>query len=191
MSDEAPRDDPVGQTPSAGVDLSASPGAQEPADGAGAEMAHVAGAEAYDVEGAETDDVGGATDVATTAVHEMPREGEAGSETYLGAEHRPRRTPERALGDFTTTPSLLRLVPLGIAVGILAAGISLALLDMIGFFTNVFYYQRLSVHLTSPNANSLGAIALVIPIGGGLIVGLMARYGSEQIRGHGIPEAHG
>ncbi|MGH9301360.1 MAG: chloride channel protein, partial [Acidimicrobiales bacterium] len=38
-------------------------------------------------------------------------------------------------------------------------------------------------------ANTLGAIALVIPIGGGLIVGLMARYGSEQIRGHGIPEA--
>ena len=71
----------------------------------------------------------------------------------------------------------------------LGAGISLALLDMIGFFTNLFYYQRLSVHLVSPNANTLGAIAIVIPIGGGLIVGLMARFGSEQIRGHGIPEA--
>ena len=74
-------------------------------------------------------------------------------------------------------------------VGALGAGISLALLDMIGFFTNLFYYQRLSVHLVSPNANTLGAIALVIPVGGGLIVGLMARFGSEQIRGHGIPEA--
>ena len=44
-------------------------------------------------------------------------------------------------------------------------------------------------HLVSPAGNTLGALAIVIPIGGGLIVGLMARFGSEQIRGHGIPEA--
>jgi H+/Cl- antiporter ClcA len=60
---------------------------------------------------------------------------------------------------------------------------------MIGFFTNLFYYQRLSVHLVSPFGNTLGPIAVIIPVGGGLIVGLMARFGSEQIRGHGIPEA--
>ena len=72
---------------------------------------------------------------------------------------------------------------------LLGAGISLALLDMIGFLTNLLYYQRLSVRLVSPDANTLGALAVVIPIGGGLIVGLMARFGSEQIRGHGIPEA--
>jgi H+/Cl- antiporter ClcA len=61
---------------------------------------------------------------------------------------------------------------------------------MIGFFTNLFYYyQRLSVQLVSPDSNTLGAVAIVIPIVGGLIVGLMARFGSEQIRGHGIPEA--
>jgi H+/Cl- antiporter ClcA len=109
--------------------------------------------------------------------------------TFPGADRRLRDTAERALGDFTTTPAILRLVPLAIAVGALGAGISLALLDMIGFFTNLFYYQRLSVHLVSPNANTLGVIAVVIPVGGGLIVGLMARFGSEQIRGHGIPEA--
>jgi CIC family chloride channel protein len=112
-----------------------------------------------------------------------------GSESYLGSDVRPYETSERELGDFTTSPALLRLLPLGIAVGVLAAGVSLALLDMIGFFTNAFYYQRLSVHLVSPNNTTLGAIALVIPIGGGLLVGLLARYGSEQIRGHGIPEA--
>jgi len=129
--------------------------------------------------------------VVTTPIHDVPRKGagEASEISYLGAERRPRDTSERALGDFTTTPALLRLVPAGIGVGALAAGISLALLAMIGFFTNLFYYQRLSVQLVSPNANTLGALALVIPIGGGLIVGLMARYGSEQIRGHGIPEA--
>lgn len=125
-------------------------------------------------------------------IHDVPvptSAGEASEISFLGAERRPRDTSERALGDFTTTPSLLRLVPLGIAVGALGAGISLALLDMIGFFTNLLYYQRVSLALVSPNANSLGAIAVVIPIGGGLIVGLMARFGSEQIRGHGIPEA--
>jgi CIC family chloride channel protein len=108
---------------------------------------------------------------------------------YLGSDKRPKDTPERALGDFTTTPPVLRLVPLALLVGALGAGISLALLDMIGFLTNLLYYTRLSVRLVSPNANTLGAIALVIPIGGGLLVGLMARYGSDQIRGHGIPEA--
>ncbi len=83
----------------------------------------------------------------------------------------------------------MRLVPLAIVIGALATGIALALLDMIGFLTNLLYYQRLSVRLVSPDANTLGALAIVIPVGGGLIVGLMARYGSEQIRGHGIPEA--
>jgi H+/Cl- antiporter ClcA len=117
---------------------------------------------------------------------DLPRRAVA---TFPGADRRVRDTAERALGDFTTTPVILRLVPLAVAVGALGAGISLALLDMIGFFTNLFYFQRLSVHLVSPYGNTLGAIAVVIPIGGGLIVGLMARFGSEQIRGHGIPEA--
>jgi H+/Cl- antiporter ClcA len=109
--------------------------------------------------------------------------------TYLGTDRRSSSTSERGLGDFTTTPSVLRLVPLAVLIGALGAGIALGLLDMIGFFTNLVYYQRLSVRLVSPNANTLGAIAIVIPIVGGLVVGLMARYGSEQIRGHGIPEA--
>ncbi len=94
-----------------------------------------------------------------------------------------------AHGDFTTTPAILRMVPLALVIGALAAGVALALLDMIGFLTNLLYYQRLSVRLVSPNANTLGALAIVIPVGGGLIIGIMARYGSEQIRGHGIPEA--
>jgi CIC family chloride channel protein len=122
-----------------------------------------------------------------TAPSEAGRDEDA--ESYLGAERRPQLASERSLGDFTSTPALLRLVPLGIGVGALGAGISLGLLALIGFFTNLFYYQRLSLHLVSPNANTLGLLAVVIPIGGGLIVGLIARYGSEQIRGHGIPEA--
>ncbi len=84
--------------------------------------------------------------------------------TFPGTDRRGRESAERALGDFTTTPVILRLVPLAVVVGALGAGISLALLDMIGFFTNLFYYQRVSVHLVSPNANTLGVIAVVIPV---------------------------
>ena len=128
--------------------------------------------------------------VEASPAHELPgSEPEGAGGDLVGADLRPRATRERSLGDFTTTPAILRLVPLAIAIGGLGAGISLALLDMIGFFTNLFYYGRLSVALVSPNANTLGALAVVIPIGGGLVVGLMARFGSEQIRGHGIPEA--
>ncbi len=107
----------------------------------------------------------------------------------VGSDRRAPASHERALGDFTTTTTVLRLVPLAVVIGALGAGIALALLDMIGLFTNLCYYQRLSVHLVSPDSNTLGAVALVIPVLGGLIVGLMARFGSEQIRGHGIPEA--
>jgi len=113
----------------------------------------------------------------------------AGEASYLGEEARPRGAPERRLGDFTTRPRVLVLVPLALAVGVISAAISLALLDMIGFITHLVYYQQLNVRLVSPNANTLGAIAIVIPVGGGLVVGLLARFGTEQIRGHGIPEA--
>jgi chloride channel protein, CIC family len=118
-----------------------------------------------------------------------PGDGDNDHLPYFGPDHRPALTSERELGDFTATGQLLRLVPLGLIIGALSAGISLALLDMIGFVTNLVYYQRLSVKLVSPDASTLGLVALVIPVGGGLVVGLMARFGSEQIRGHGIPEA--
>ncbi|MGH9018175.1 MAG: chloride channel protein [Acidimicrobiales bacterium] len=114
---------------------------------------------------------------------------ESHGDAFLGPAPLAHETSERELGDFTTTPAIVRLVPLAVVIGALGAGVSLALLDMIGFFTNLFYYQRLSVHLVSPNSTDLGALAIVIPVGGGLVVGLIARFGSEQIRGHGIPEA--
>ncbi|HEX6631546.1 MAG TPA: chloride channel protein, partial [Gemmatimonadaceae bacterium] len=63
------------------------------------------------------------------------------------------------------------------------------LLDLIGLITNLVYYHRVSLALVSPADNTLGLGAVAIPVVGGLLVGLMARYGSEQIRGHGIPEA--
>jgi CIC family chloride channel protein len=93
------------------------------------------------------------------------------------------------LGDFTVTPRVILLSLLAIVIGIVSAFVALGLLRLIGLFTNLFYFQRWSTQLSSPAANTLGWLAVLVPITGALIIGLMARYGSERIRGHGIPEA--
>ena len=96
--------------------------------------------------------------------------------------------PER-LGDFTTTPRVIVLSLIAAWLGIVGAFIALALLRLIGLFTNLFFYQRWRTDLVSPAGNHLGVFELFVPVAGALIIGLMARYGSERIRGHGIPEA--
>jgi chloride channel protein, CIC family len=93
------------------------------------------------------------------------------------------------LGDFTATPRLLVLSILALAIGSLSAFVALGLLKLIGLFTNIFFFQRVDTELVSPVGHHLGWWALFVPVVGGLIIGLMARYGSERIRGHGIPEA--
>ena len=93
------------------------------------------------------------------------------------------------LGDFTATTRLLPISGLALAIGVVAAFVALALLRLIGLFTNLFYFGRWSTALVSPSGNHLGIFAVLVPVGGALIIGLMARYGSERIRGHGIPEA--
>jgi H+/Cl- antiporter ClcA len=93
------------------------------------------------------------------------------------------------LGDFTTSPRVIPIALIAIAIGVLAAFVALALLRMIGLFTNVFYYQRFSIAPVSPAGHHLGLFAVLAPVIGALVIGLMARYGSERIRGHGIPEA--
>jgi H+/Cl- antiporter ClcA/CBS domain-containing protein len=94
-----------------------------------------------------------------------------------------------ALGDFTANARLLLLSSVAIVIGLISAYVAVALLSLINFFTNLFFYQHLSIAAASPAAHMLGGFVVVIPIIGGLIVGLMARYGSDRIRGHGIPEA--
>ena len=104
----------------------------------------------------------------------------------LGGEH---SKSWDVLGDFTTTTRMLPISVLALAIGALAAYVALALLRLVGLFTNLFYFGRWNTALVSPAGNHLGIYALLIPIGGALVIGLMARYGSERIRGHGIPEA--
>src|SRR5215510_9792740 len=93
------------------------------------------------------------------------------------------------LGDFTATWRLVPISLTAVAIAILSAFVALALLRLIGLFTNLFFFQRWDVALVSPAGHHLGLLEVFVPIIGGLIVGLMARYGSERIRGHGIPEA--
>jgi chloride channel protein, CIC family len=93
------------------------------------------------------------------------------------------------LGDFTATIRLLPISGLAMVIGVLAAFVALALLRLIGLFTNLFYFGRWSTALVSPAGNHLGMFSVLVPVGGAVIIGVMARYGSERIRGHGIPEA--
>jgi H+/Cl- antiporter ClcA len=98
-------------------------------------------------------------------------------------------TVPRELGDFTTTRRVIWLALFAILIGVLSAFVALGLLRLIGLFTNLFFFQRWNTALTSPARNHLGVLEILVPVGGAMVVGLMARYGSERIRGHGIPEA--
>ncbi|GEN13236.1 H+/Cl-antiporter ClcA [Myxococcus fulvus] len=72
----------------------------------------------------------------------------------------------------------------------LAAGLVAQLLGaLIELFTNIAFFGRFSASPVSPGDNTLGPWVIVVPVAGALIVGVMARYGSRAIRGHGIPEA--
>jgi CIC family chloride channel protein len=106
-----------------------------------------------------------------------------------GPDVRPPGSPERALGDFTLGTEVFRVLPLAVVVGALSAGVALGLLDLIGLFTHLAYYGRPGLGLVPPTLTHLGAWSVVVPVIGGLLVGAMARFGSERIRGHGIPEA--
>src|SRR5260221_2690627 len=78
---------------------------------------------------------------------------------------------------------------LSILVAFAAALVAQGLTLLIFFVTNLAFYGRLSVRAASPAGNGLGWFVIVVPVLGGIVVGLMARYGSRAIRGHGIPEA--
>ncbi len=92
-------------------------------------------------------------------------------------------------GDFTTDLRLIWISGVALVIGALCALVAVVLMWSIGFFTNLLFYHRLSIVMCSPAQNQLGLGVLIVPVVGGLIIGLMARYGSERIRGHGIPEA--
>ena len=92
-------------------------------------------------------------------------------------------------GDFALNARLLRIAAMAAVIGAASTLAARVLLDLIRFFTNLFFFQAFSLADRSPAANTLGAWVIAVPVIGGLIIGLVARYGSDKIRGHGIPEA--
>jgi H+/Cl- antiporter ClcA len=91
--------------------------------------------------------------------------------------------------DFSSNARLPGISALAAGIGALSTLAAFVLLGLIHLFTNLFFFGAFSFADRSPAHNTLGVWVILIPVAGGLIVGLMARYGSEKIRGHGIPEA--
>ena len=91
--------------------------------------------------------------------------------------------------DFAAANRLPAIAAIAAVVGVLSTLAAWTLLHLIRFFTNLFLFQTLSDRAVSPAANTLGLVVIAVPAIGGLVIGLMARFGSEKIRGHGIPEA--
>jgi H+/Cl- antiporter ClcA len=111
-----------------------------------------------------------------------------------GRESRPTIAAKGAqVGDTTLAePAQFRMVLvsfLAAGIGLVAGGIAFLLYRLIGLLTNISFYGRFVADFTSARHNHLGLWVIPIPVIGGLIVGVMAKYGSSKIRGHGIPEA--
>ena len=93
------------------------------------------------------------------------------------------------LGDFTTDWRVLMLVAMAVLVGAGGAVSAWVLLHMIALTTNVVWLHTWSTQSLPLSGLKPNAWMVAIPALGGLAIGLMARFGSEKIRGHGIPEA--
>lgn len=93
------------------------------------------------------------------------------------------------LADFKTDTRVLLISGLALIAGVISSFVACALLWLIGTITNLAFYQRWSSEMSSPQGHHLGWWVITVPVAGALIIGLMARFGSEKIRGHGIPEA--
>ncbi|MGC1462906.1 MAG: chloride channel protein [Terracidiphilus sp.] len=93
------------------------------------------------------------------------------------------------LRDFNAGPRMIMLSGLGVLLGVAGASLAWILLHLIYAATNLFYFQRLSWSFASPAQNNLHWLAILVPVVGGILIGIMARYGSDKIRGHGMPEA--
>lgn len=91
--------------------------------------------------------------------------------------------------DFGLDRRVLFLASIAVLIGGISTLAAFVLLNLIHLFTNLFFFQTLSFADRSPASHTLGLWVIALPVIGGLVVGLMARYGSDKIRGHGIPEA--
>jgi chloride channel protein, CIC family len=93
------------------------------------------------------------------------------------------------LADFSTCPRVVLLSGMAAVVGAISSFVAWTLLWLINTITNLAFHQQLSAAVATPQGNHLGWWVIAVPVAGALVIGFMARYGSEKIRGHGIPEA--
>lgn len=105
------------------------------------------------------------------------------------AAHAPLPAARGHLADFTTDRRVLWLCALAVPIGAIAALAAKALLWLIAVFTHAAFFLHWSAAPVTLTGQHFGWWGVVVPVLGGLVIGLMARYGSEKIRGHGIPEA--
>ncbi|MDE3134847.1 MAG: chloride channel protein [Acidobacteriota bacterium] len=96
----------------------------------------------------------------------------------------------RRLGDFSLDRRVLPIIAAALPIGALSAVVAFCLLRLIGLITNLVFYGRVKTSLVAPGAHHHSPLLIVVaPVAGGLLIGLMARFGSDKIRGHGMPEA--
>jgi H+/Cl- antiporter ClcA/predicted transcriptional regulator len=93
--------------------------------------------------------------------------------------------PENSVINWRT----LQMCGVALLLGATAAGVAQFLMALIALITNLSFFGRLSLEHVAPAQNQLGLFVIVVPVLGAVIIGIMARYGSKAIRGHGIPEA--
>lgn len=96
---------------------------------------------------------------------------------------------DRSRGDFTANPRVLWIAAIAVVVATISVGAGVGLLALIRLCTNIAYFGEWSLAARTIGELHLGFSSIFIPVAGALLIGLMARYGSEKIRGHGIPEA--
>jgi H+/Cl- antiporter ClcA/CBS domain-containing protein len=101
----------------------------------------------------------------------------------------PGHPPVHYLGDFSVSPRVLLISLMAVVVGTAAVAAGVVLLKLIRLVTNLSYFGEFTLADQKLGTSPFGLWVVLIPVAGALIIGFMARYGSEKIRGHGIPEA--
>src|SRR6201991_1981501 len=93
------------------------------------------------------------------------------------------------LRDFTTDARVLVIAAIAVVVATAGLFAGIVLLQLIRLATNIAYFGQFTLADLKLQDTPLGLASVIVPVIGALIIGVMARFGSEKIRGHGIPEA--
>jgi chloride channel protein, CIC family len=101
------------------------------------------------------------------------------------------KTSRQTKGQFGVAlePQVVKICGYAVLIGLIGGLVAQGLLELIYFFTNVFFYGKFSFAVTNPAHNHLGLWVILIPPIGGLLVGLLIYFFEPTLKGHGIPEA--